>query len=193
MTGHFKGFLFATVFLFLTALMSFVSFNSFAQNYYKTSDGVVEFVSDAPLETITATSKALRGIVDVEKQTFAFTLNIESLQGFNSPLQKEHFYENYMETDKYPVATFSGKIIDGFSIQQTGPAEIRAKGVLNIHGVKHDRIIKVNLDVQSDLITVRSVFDVELENHNIKIPRIVNQKIAPVINVTIEAVLKPEK
>jgi hypothetical protein len=54
---------------------------------------------------------------------------MRSFQGFNSPLQKEHFNENYVESDKFPEASFKGKIIEDQDLTVDGTYELRAKGI----------------------------------------------------------------
>lgn len=157
-----------------------------SQPLLRSSAGFVQFVSDAPLEKIKASSSSLQGVIDLSALSFAFSLQINSLKGFNSPLQQEHFYENYMETDRFPKATFAGKIIESVSLSEIGTYDLRGKGILNIHGEKQNRIIKVKIDVTNKGIRITSDFDVELKDHNIKVPRIVNQKIAPVVNVSVD-------
>lgn len=164
--------------------------SSFAQNQNnlrQTKSGSIYFKSDAPLELIEAKSNALKGIIDVEKRTFAYTIDLESFEGFNSPLQQEHFNENYMETNLFPKATFSGKIIENVDFESNGTYEVRAKGKLNIHGVEQERIIKATLQIKGGEMEVHSKFTVPLTDHNITIPRIVEQKIATEIYVEINA------
>jgi len=74
--------------------------------------GEVTFVSNAPLEFITAKSAKLNGLLNLQSKSFAFQMQVETFKGFNSPLQQEHFFENYMRTHIYPIATYAGKIID---------------------------------------------------------------------------------
>ncbi len=166
----------------------------FSENYtfqtqilYKLTEGKVQFRSDAPLETIEANSKDLKGVIDIEKRSFAFSVPMRSFEGFNNPLQKEHFNENYLESSKYPNASFSGKIIEKIDLSKDGTYTIRAKGKLNIHGVIQERILKSRVVVQGNSFTLKSYFTVILEEHNISIPKIVNQKIAEEIQVQVEA------
>lgn len=157
------------------------------QAVYRAGQGTVYFKSDAPLELIEAASKSMRGVIDPVKRSFAFSVPTSSFQGFNSPLQREHFNENYMETDKYPEATFTGKIIEDVNLAVPGVYTIRAKGKLNIHGVEQERIIKSTVESKGGALLVRAAFTVLLAEHNISIPRIVYQKIAEEIQVTVEA------
>jgi len=153
---------------------------------FKANNGTISLTSDAPLELITAKSNELRGIIDPIKYTFAFQVDIQSLKGFNSELQQEHFYENYMETDKYANASFSGKIIEKIDFGEDGKYDIRAKGILDIHGVKHERIIKCSVNIKDEIIDARSSFEVALTDHDISIPKLVYQKIAEVITIDIK-------
>lgn len=159
------------------------------EKLYKTKTGTVSLTSDAPLELINAKSNELRGIIDPVKYTFAFQLDIQTLKGFNSALQQEHFYENYMETDKYTNASFSGKIIEKVDFETNENYTIRAKGILDIHGVKQERIIKCELIVEDNLIKATSSFEITLADHDISIPKLVYQKIAEVIMIEINTEL----
>ena len=104
-------------------------------------DGAVSFLSDAPLEVIGARSGELRGLIDPKQRTFAFAVTVASFEGFNSPLQREHFNENYLESKRYPQITFKGRIIERVDLTTAGTYTIRAKGMLNVHGVERERII----------------------------------------------------
>ena len=92
--------------------------------------GKVKFVSDAPLEIIKAESEKLTGIIDFASNSFAFTVNLKSFECFNSALQKEHFHENYLESEDYPAITYTGKVLDKIDWTQDGTYEVRTKGKL---------------------------------------------------------------
>jgi len=157
------------------------------QNIYTIRKSKVDFLSDAPLEFIKASSGKLQGLIDADKRTFAFSISAESFKGFNSPLQQEHFYENYMETKTYPVSKFEGKIIEQIDFTSDGNYNIRAKGTLTLHGVEQERIIKVQMRILKGMIYCDSEFTVLLQDHNIMIPKVVFQKIAEEIKVTVNA------
>ncbi len=178
------------IYLYLSLLYAFGWPQSGKEGLFITYTGSVTFISDAPLETITARSTHLKGVIDTSNNSFAFTLDVSSFVGFNSPLQREHFNENYMESAFYPTATFKGKIIEAVSYKLPGTYEVRAKGTLNIHGIPHERLIRAQIEVKPNQISVEADFMVSLANHNIKIPRIVNQKISPDIKVSVSANLK---
>ncbi len=159
---------------------------------YTANNGTVNFRSEAPFELINATSKEMKGAVDISKNNFAFRIRIRSFEGFNSPLQREHFNENYMESEKYPEATFSGKIIETINYEQKGKYIIRAKGILTIHGVEQERIIKSDMEITGKSILINSSFTVLLSDHQIPIPRVVKEKLANEIKVDIKTERLPK-
>jgi hypothetical protein len=180
--------------LFIWISLSLTSFDSIAQQSIFTSrKSKVDFVSDAPLELIKASSNKLMGVIDTEKRTFAFSIPTETFKGFNSPLQQEHFYENYIEAKTYPISKFEGKIIEQVDLKQDGVYSIRAKGILNIHGVEQERIIKVDLRISKGVIYANANFTVMLQDHNITIPRVVFQKIAEEIKVNVNIEFEKKK
>jgi len=168
-----------------------LAFKSQQTQLYQTSNGKIFFRSDAPLEIIKASSEEMIGLLDVDKKNFSLKVNMHSFQGFNSPLQKEHFNENYMESDKYPVASFTGKIIEDVDLLVDGDYEVRTKGTLTIHNVPQERIIKADVTVKQKTITVHSNFSVLLSDHNIPIPKVVYQKLANEIKVEVNATFEP--
>ena len=154
---------------------------------YKVSTGSISFKSDAPLELIKAQSKELKGIIVTEKKQFAFIVNIKSFKGFNSPLQQEHFNENYLQSNKFPTASFEGKIIEDIDFAKDGVYSVRTKGNLTVHGVVQERIIKSDLTIKNSNISIRSTFTVLLADHDIPIPKVVYEKLASEIKVEVKA------
>jgi hypothetical protein len=174
------------ILLLLTGL--FLQWHSMAQ-VYQVREGKIEFHSEAPQELIYASSTAMKGIIDITRSIFAFRVKIATFNGFNSPLQKEHFNENYMETSRFPEASFSGKIIENVDLRKDGDYTVRAKGKLKIHGVEQERIIYSKVKVRGSQISITSQFVVPLPDHNIKIPRLVYGKLAEEIKVNLSALL----
>lgn len=182
-------------FFLLLFLYLFFSLTVNSQNVgrYSIVNGTIEFSSKASLETIKASSKELKGLIDPLSHSVAFRVANNSFLGFNSQLQLDHFNENYMETDLFSNCTFTGKIIDEVNFGKDGVYPVRAKGVLNIKGVGQERIIKGIIYIKDTELFLTSEFLVSLSDHDIRIPRIVQQKIAPEIGVSLTAKMKVKK
>jgi hypothetical protein len=176
----------------LSLFIIFFLFSLFAiaqdtDKIYVVDEGRLDFKSEAPLEIIKASSRSAKGLINFTKETFAFSVAIRSFDGFNSALQREHFNENYMESDKFQRATFAGRLIEKIDPGQDGIYNVRAKGKLNIHGVEQERIIQATLTIKGAVIEINSVFSVPLEDHDIAIPKVVQQKIAETIHIELKA------
>ena len=85
-----------------------------AQKYY-TKTGKTDFkASVAAFEPVEAKSNSTTAVLKVDSGEFAALLFIKSFH-FKVALMEEHFNENYMDSDKFPKATFKGKL-EGFNM-----------------------------------------------------------------------------
>ena len=158
---------------------------------YKVFNSTISFVSNAPLEIISAKSTELRGVIDAEKKQFGFKVNMNSFKGFNSPLQLEHYNENYIESNKYPEARFFGSILDDFNTSKVGTYQLRVKGQFTLHGITKEKIFLSTLFVLKDgKMKIRSEIELKLDDFGIEIPQIVNHKIAETIKISIDCDLR---
>lgn len=160
----------------------------YAQKFSATN-GTIHFSSNASLEVISATSDKVQGLIDPTTNQFAFIVRIKSFTGFNSNLQREHFNDKYLESDKFYDASYSGKILDPIPYTTDGTYEVRTKGNLIIHGKKQARMITGKVKVENGTLTVTSEFRVPLTDHDIQIPQILTEKIATEIIVKINLTL----
>ena len=81
-----------------------------AQQFY-TNKGKISFFSEAPLEDISAVNENVSAIIDSQTGGFAFRVKIVDFS-FPNSLMQEHFNESYLESDKYPLSTFTCKIFN---------------------------------------------------------------------------------
>jgi polyisoprenoid-binding protein YceI len=176
--------------LICTVVVLFLSYSANAQKKFSITTAEINFASNAHLELIKASSDKVQGLIDPATYQFAFTVDIKSFKGFNSELQREHFNEKYMESERFPKARFSGKIIERVDFTTESTHEVRAKGDLEIHGQKQTRIIKSKIAVKDGVLYIESFFTIPLSDHNIAIPSIVSQKIATEIEVNLKATMK---
>lgn len=165
--------------LFLFGIL--VSNISLAQTYIL-EEGSVTFFSSAPLEDITASNSKTKSIFDSDKGEIAFSIPIKEFQ-FKKSLMQEHFNEKYMESDKYPKSSFSGKLT-GYT-KETANENVWAEGTLEIHGVKKQIKVPGILDFNEEKVHLECKFIVKLEDFRIKIPSVLFQNIAEEVEVTL--------
>ena len=166
--------------LFFVFLLSVGLVN--AQKYSATK-GEISFTSNAILELIKASSSKVQGVLDTSTGQFAFLVKVQSFEGFNSNLQREHFNEKYLETDKFYDATFTGKLVEDIDFLKDGTYDVSAKGTLVIHGKKQPRTITGKITVEKGKLKIDSDFKVLLADHDIKIPTIISEKVATEIYI----------
>lgn len=172
---------------FFTLLLSISLSWSFAQsnNNLKTNIGKVRFFSYAPIENIEAYSKKISCIINPSNLQIAFIIPNKTFE-FKKSLMQEHFNEKYMESDKYPKSTFSGKINEAIDLTKDGEYKVTTFGKLNIHGVEVERTIPGTIIVKNGKINLTSDFIVKVADHKIEIPTLMWEKIAEQIQVKIE-------
>jgi polyisoprenoid-binding protein YceI len=174
----------------LLILLILAAFTSHAQKFV-TETSVVTFFSEAPVENIAAENKKSNALLDLASAQVAFSIPIAEFQ-FERHLMQEHFNEKYMDTEKYPKATFQGTVLNLKSIA-SGPQHVSAKGKLTIHGVTKEVDIPGSLEITSDSrVLIKSTFKVLLKDYNIKVPQLMWQNIAEEIEVKVDFTLKPK-
>jgi hypothetical protein len=151
---------------------------------YTTKTGFIGFYSKTPLEDIQAENNQVYAILDPVSHHIAFAL---LLKGFIFPkeLMQVHFNENYVESDKYPKATFAGSCSGDMDLTKDGTYQVVIKGSLNLHGVTKNLETTALLEVKKDQIQGTSSFKLKPEDFQIQIPGIVRDKIERDISVRV--------
>ncbi|MBL6964697.1 MAG: YceI family protein [Bacteroidetes bacterium] len=178
--------------LFIAALI--ISSSTLFAQQYVTKTGHIKFFSEMPAENIEAHNRQVNSALNITTAEFAFRVLIKSFE-FEKSLMQEHFNENYLESDKYPNATFKGKVmnISDIDCKTNGKYDAVVSGDLSIHGVTNKITEKGTFTVKDGEISGFSVFHVELADYQINIPKMVASKISPIIEITVDVLLKEYK
>ncbi len=154
--------------------------------------GTTSFFSDAKLEDIAAHSRHTTILINKSTGAVAVKLSIRSFE-FEKALMQEHFNENYMESEKYPEATFSGKITDLSKViwNKDGSYLVTVEGKLTIHGVVKNVKETATIDVKGTKVNVKCALQVKLADYGINNDKADN--IAQTIDIKIEGVLEEMK
>lgn len=157
-----------------------------AQTRYMTKTGYIGFYSHTPVEDIKADNNQVASILDSQTGEMVFNVLIKSFV-FEKALMQEHFNENYMESDKFPKASFKGKVtnLDKIDFSKNGTQSVELSGEMTIHGVTKPFTTKGTLEIQTGKIIGKSKFSIKPEDYNITIPGVVREKIAKEMDVTV--------
>jgi len=179
-----------TCYFVACAAIFFMPFSSNAQNYIA-GDIKASLFSSTPVEDIKAQSSKTNAVIISKTGEVAFQIPIKSFE-FEKKLMQEHFNENYMESDKYPFATFKGAVEPNINWTKDGEYTVNVKGSLTVHGISKPRNIAGKINIKNGVASIYASFDVACTDHNIQIPTLVFAKIAKVINVKISGTLNPK-
>ncbi len=153
-----------------------------AQKYRSTSS-TVHFFSSAPMEDIEASNPDGQSAIDLSSGEIVFSIPIRSFT-FAKSLMQEHFNENYMESDKFPKATFIGSVSD-FDLTDNQWQEVKADGKMTIHGIEQEVSYEGKLLINDQTLEISAKFPIKLEDYKIKIPKVVFYNIAEIVDVTV--------
>ncbi|WP_269223554.1 MULTISPECIES: YceI family protein [Flavobacterium] len=171
-------------------VLTFIFATATAQEKLTTSKCTISFEASVPLfEAVEAKNETVGCELYPKKSQINFTVNIKEFE-FKRDLMKEHFNSNYMESDRYPKATFKG-IIEKFDLNIITEQEkdFLIKGKLTIHG--QTRLIAVNAKIRkaNTGIQITSLFTLNTDDFNIEIPSIVIAKISKKVNTRIDCIV----
>ena len=165
-----------------------------AQGKYFTRNGYIKFYSHAPMEDIEAHNRQVTSFLDTDNGELVFSVLMKSFQ-FEKALMQEHFNENYVESDKYPKATFKGKILNPESVdfKKDGVYTVKVEGDMTIHGVTNKVTTDGTITVKGGKVMANAKFPIAVADYKIEIPAVVRDNIAKEVEVTVDMTYEPYK
>ncbi|MFI5161087.1 MAG: YceI family protein [Sphingobacteriales bacterium] len=167
-------------------LLAWLPFTQTGQDIYICKNAKISIYSSAPIEDIEANSSAVVSVYNATTGELDFSVLMRTFH-FEKALMEEHFNEDYIESDKYPKATFKGKIKQLPDLTKDGDYPVKVIGDFEVHGVKQTRTIDGDVKVNNGAITMTSEFMVKCADHHIIIPKIVFHNIAESIRIRVAA------
>jgi hypothetical protein len=157
-----------------------------AQNKFFTRTGVVVFYSKAPIEDIKAINNQVGCIYETESNRIVANVLIRAFE-FDKTLMQQHFNENYMESDKFPKATFKGKLlnIQNIDFKSNWTKSIEFEGDMTIHGVTKKINSIASISCENGNLSVITDFNIFIKDFDIKIPSTLINNIAEKINIKV--------
>ncbi|MEZ4776698.1 MAG: YceI family protein [Bacteroidia bacterium] len=159
---------------------------------YMTRTGHIKFFSHTAMEDIEANNHQVTSILDAGTGEIVFAVLMKSFQ-FEKALMQEHFNEKYVESAKFPKATFKGKIanLEEINFAKDGSYKTKVNGSLTIHGVTKEVSTEGLIVVADGKVSSSAKFPVAVADYDIKIPGVVKDNIAQEIEVTVDMNYQP--
>ena len=173
--------------LVLAALYSFTPI----QEKKITKTGTISFeASISALEEVKGKNSTVTCILNTSTGEIATLALVKGFR-FKVALMEEHFNENYIESNKFPKATFKGKI-ENFDISKitTNPKDYVIKGKLELHGKSKEVTSIAKIKKNEADIDIKTSFIVNVSDFDIQIPAAVSKKVSKKVTIDCNFLLK---
>jgi len=173
--------------IFLLFLLNIID----AQEKMMTTNGIIVFEASIPFfEAVEAKNETVNCVLNAKKGTISFVTFIKQFQ-FKRALMEEHFNKNYLESNRYPKATFKG-LIEKFDLKDLGltPKDYYITGKITIHGKSKNIRVLAKIKKAIKGIELASNFTLNTDDFNIEIPIIVRSKISKKVTVGVNSYLR---
>lgn len=156
---------------------------------YQSKTGKVKFYSHTAAEDI----EAINNQADVKLATngqVVFSLLVKGFV-FKNALMQEHFNENYMESSRFPKASFKGTInnLAAVDFTKNGVYKITVSGSMEIHGTTQKiAAVPATIEVKDGKLITNANFKLKVKDYGIK-GNYIGDKIANEIEITVNATL----
>jgi polyisoprenoid-binding protein YceI len=170
---------------FLAALFITIITGAQAQKFY-TKNGNISFNSKTDIENIAASSNQVTAVIVPATGDMQFSVLVNTFH-FEKALMEEHFNETYMESDKYPKASFKGKIDDISKVNFTkdGTYNVTVTGDMTMHNVTKKTTTPGTVTIKAGKIAAAAQFIVKLADYKIDVPKVVRNNISETVTIKV--------
>jgi len=137
----------------------------------------VGFHLEDTIEEIDADTKKVSGSIDADPANLAaasVTLTIDTASiDSGMKMRDDDMRDTYLETKKYPTATFKSTGVTGpASVAPGQSADLKVAGDLTLHGVTRRIVVPVHLTLESPKRAhVTSKFTIRMTDYNVTVPQ----------------------
>ena len=134
---------------------------------FSTTKAQIQFDAGGGVEDIKASNNQAEASITTDG-IVKFKLAILGFK-FSDALMQEHFNDGYLESKKYPTASFSGTItnIKDIDLQKDGTYKAAVTGNLTMHGVTQKISTNATLTVQNGKLKAQSSLNIKVADYKI--------------------------
>lgn len=178
--------------IILFTMVGLTSF-AFAQKKQTTTSATINFDATTSLDKLPkADNKTVVASLDTKTGNVAFESVIKSFT-FSNPKIQEHFNgDKWMDSDKFPTATFTGKItnLTAVNFKKDGTYSANISGDLTMHGITKPVATVASVTVSGKTISTTTDFSVKLADYGVNGGAIAAGKVATEPKITVVAEFK---
>jgi polyisoprenoid-binding protein YceI len=134
---------------------------------FTTQKAQVQFDAGGGIEDIKAINNQVAATITSDG-TIKFKLGILGFT-FSDALMQQHFNEEYMESKKFPTASFIGKAsnMQAVNFEQDGTYKVNITGTLTMHGVTKPINTVANFTVKNKKLSTQSSISIQVADYGI--------------------------
>lgn len=179
-----------------TALLILIfSFLIYAVEYNveKSPRNLVKFISDAPMEDFEGTTSSIDGYIKwdgddlTSKSDLYFEVDLRTLDT-GIGLRNRHMRDNYLHTDRYPYASYRGRVIKADK-KDNNSYSVTTDGKMTIHGVTKPMKLDGTMTYERNGFRIKSNFSIKLTDYKVEVPRLMFMKISEKIELAADFVI----
>jgi polyisoprenoid-binding protein YceI len=150
---------------------------------------IVKFISEATLENFEGVTANIDGYLLHQSDSLTsgsevyFEVDLRTLDT-GIGLRNRHMRENYLETDKYPMARYKGRIVK--AVPQGQYVAVSVDGKMFIHGMTQPLGVQGKLFPEQDGYRVQATSAIKLSDYKIPIPQLMFMKISDDIRLSLD-------
>lgn len=155
-----------------------------SQSVFRSDSCSIRFFSRTPIENIEAVNHGGTSTISPPAYSIQFQVPVSDFR-FENKLMEKHFNSMYLHTDKFPFASFRGKLSDSLDLSKDTVYQTKAVGILKMHGMDHAGAFDGRVVSKDGKVYLNSTFRAQLEDFNIKVPGSVFMNIAQEIEIQV--------
>jgi YceI-like domain len=170
---------------FALVLVGILYLNTTVAQKYTTKNAKAYFISKASMENIDATNNTATLVLDSKTGVLAVSLSVKGFVFEKGAEYQTKFNSHYLESDKFPNASFKGTISNNTDVKYTtdGTYTANITGKLTIHGVSKDVTTKANITVKAGALTAATSFKIKLADYGISVPASASKNISSTVEI----------
>lgn len=186
--------MFTNILILMFLFISFTMLLGTEYNVDKSKKNLVKFISEAPIENFEGVSNNIDGYLFFNGEYFTngsslyFEVDLRTIDT-GIGLRNRHMHENYLETDKFPIASFKGEI-SALEKTEENIYKVRVTGEMSIHGLTKKHEIEGTIKKDNNNIEIITKFDVNLNDHKIEVPKLMFFKINEIMDLRLNFFMK---
>lgn len=167
---------------------------------YNLDHGKVAFSLQAPAGELMAENKAISGFMNTTNGNISFDVRVDQFRfvsvqmpDYINERSTKRFCDYYLETEKYPVATFRGRMINinAIDLSKDGVYQVQVEGIMTMHGTTRKIVRPATIRSEQGRLVLQGSLVLKLADFEIPVPEMVKNFFFKQVKLDLTCVLVP--